>query len=90
MRYGVLPRGKYAATKSKYGIRGYRLGLLDAGHVSQNINLVAGALGLAVCPSAGYIDSELNRALKIDGLATAAVMSVLVGKMNHNPVRTVE
>jgi SagB-type dehydrogenase family enzyme len=68
--------------KSKYGVRGYRLGLLDAGHVSQNINLVAGALGLGVCPSAGYIDSELNRALKIDGLATAAVMSVLVGKMN--------
>jgi SagB-type dehydrogenase family enzyme len=66
--------------KSKYGTRGYRLGLLDAGHVSQNINLVAGALGLAVCPSAGYIDSELNRALKIDGLATAAVLSVLVGK----------
>lgn len=70
--------------KSKYGIRGYRLGLLDAGHVSQNINLVAGALGLAACPSAGYIDSELNRALKIDGLATAAVISVLVGKMNRN------
>src|ERR1700728_768609 len=68
--------------KSKYGTRGYRLGLLDAGHVSQNINLVAAALGLAVCPSAGYIDSEFNRALKIDGLATTAVLSVLVGKMN--------
>jgi SagB-type dehydrogenase family enzyme len=67
--------------KSKYGLRGYRLGLLDAGHVSQNINLVAGALDLAVCSSAGYIDRELNRALKIDGLATAAVLSVLVGKM---------
>jgi SagB-type dehydrogenase family enzyme len=67
--------------KSKYGMRGYRLGLLDAGHVSQNINLVAAALGLAVCSSAGYIDRELNRALKIDGLTSCAVLSVLVGKM---------
>jgi SagB-type dehydrogenase family enzyme len=67
--------------KSKYGTRGYRLGLLDAGHVSQNINLVASALGLAVCSSAGYIDFELNRALKIDGLTTSAVLSVLVGRM---------
>jgi SagB-type dehydrogenase family enzyme len=66
--------------KAKYGMRGYRLGLLDAGHVSQNINLVGSAMGLAVCSSAGYIDSELNRALRIDGLATAAVLSVLVGK----------
>jgi SagB-type dehydrogenase family enzyme len=66
--------------KAKYGMRGYRLGLMDAGHVSQNINLVAGALDLAVCSSAGFIDSELNRALKIDGLDTAAVLSVLVGK----------
>ena len=69
--------------KKKYGIRGYRLGLMDAGHVSQNINLVAGALGLAACPSAGYIDAELNRALKIDGLATTAVLSVLIGKMKQ-------
>jgi SagB-type dehydrogenase family enzyme len=80
--------------KSKYGMRGYRLGLLDAGHVSQNINLVACALGLAVCSSAGYIDLELNRALKIDGLTTSVVLSVPVGKMkgkqsldSDNPVR---
>lgn len=69
--------------KSKYGMRGYRLGLLDAGHVSQNINLTATSLGLAVCASAGYVDSELNRALDIDGLRKTVVLSVLVGKIGR-------
>jgi SagB-type dehydrogenase family enzyme len=73
--------------KLKYGIRGYRLGLLDAGHVSENINLTATSLGLAVCASAGYVDSELNRALEIDGLRKTVVLAVLVGKVGGRSTR---
>jgi SagB-type dehydrogenase family enzyme len=73
--------------KLKYGMRGYRLGLLDAGHVSENINLTATSLGLAVCASAGYVDSELNRALEIDGLRKTVVLVVLVGKIGGRSTR---
>lgn len=64
---------------TKYGLRGYRLGLLDAGHVSQNLYLVATALGLEVCALSGFVDDELNRALGLDGLERCAVLVLVVG-----------
>lgn len=53
---------------SKYGARGYRLALIDVGHVSQNIYLVATALSLNVCATGGFVDCELNQLLALDGL----------------------
>jgi SagB-type dehydrogenase family enzyme len=63
----------------KYGLRGYRLGLLDAGHVSQNLQLVATALGLEACAISGFVDEELNRGLELDGLDRCAVLGVAIG-----------
>ena len=68
--------GRLAA---KYGQRGYRLGLMDIGHVSQNVQLVATALGLAACATAGFIDEELDAALGLDGVETASMLVLLVG-----------
>jgi SagB-type dehydrogenase family enzyme len=65
--------------KAKYGIRGYRLGFLDVGHVSENLYLVATALGLEVCATAGFIDDELDLALGLDGLDTVTALVILVG-----------
>jgi SagB-type dehydrogenase family enzyme len=64
---------------SKYGIRGYRLGLLDAGHVSQNIYLAATAMDLAVCATGGFIDADINKALALDGLDNCAVLAIGIG-----------
>jgi SagB-type dehydrogenase family enzyme len=68
---------------SKYGPRGYRLGLLDAGHVSQNAQLVAAALGLAASALSGFVDAELNRALELDGLERCAVLALGIGRPGH-------
>ena len=65
--------------KSKYGERGYRLGLLDTGHVSQNIYLVATALGLNVFAFGGFVDEEINRALDLDGLDRCTLLCLSVG-----------
>lgn len=65
----------------KYGLRGYRLALLDAGHVSENIYLVGASLGLQVCATAGFIDDEIDGALGLDGLASATILIVLAGPM---------
>jgi nitroreductase len=66
--------------QTKYGIRGYRFALLDVGHVSQNIYLVGTALGVQVCASAGFIDDTVDQALGLDGLDTASMLVVLVGR----------
>jgi SagB-type dehydrogenase family enzyme len=75
----VVLTSAFGRLKSKYGPRGYRLGLLDIGHVSQNVYLTATALGLAVCATAGFVDEELEAVLELDGLETAASLVMLVG-----------
>lgn len=68
-----------ARLAEKYSIRAYRLGLMDAGHVSQNVYLVAQALDLCVCATAGFIDSEINSALGFDGLDRCALLALGIG-----------
>jgi len=55
-------------TKLKYGERGYRFLLFEAGHIMQNLLLVASALGVSALPIGGFVDAELDSALGIDGL----------------------
>jgi SagB-type dehydrogenase family enzyme len=50
-------------TMWKYGQRGYRYVLLDAGHVGQCLYLVGGALGLGVVTIGGFFDHEIDRLL---------------------------
>lgn len=69
---------------SKYGPRGYRFAFLDVGHVSENIYLVGTALGLQVCATAGFIDTELDAAIGVDGIDTASMLVHLVGPPASN------
>jgi SagB-type dehydrogenase family enzyme len=46
-------------TAVKYGSRGYRYALLEAGHLAQNLCLTATALGLPSAPVGGFADSGL-------------------------------
>jgi SagB-type dehydrogenase family enzyme len=64
---------------AKYGLRGYRLALMDVGHVSENIHLVGAGLDLAVCATAGFMDDELDRALRLDGLEMCSMLAIAVG-----------
>jgi SagB-type dehydrogenase family enzyme len=66
----------------KYGERGYRYVLLDAGHLVQNIYLVSTALGLGACSIGGFFDDELNALLEIDGVNESAIYAISVGKIN--------
>jgi SagB-type dehydrogenase family enzyme len=65
----------------KYGDRGYRYVLLEAGHVAQNMNLVATAIGLGSVNLCGYFDREVDELLGIDGLAQSTVYVVALGGM---------
>ena len=50
----------------KYGDRGYRYALLEAGHVMQNLNLAASALGVGCVNLGGFYDDELATLAGID------------------------
>ena len=67
-------------TVAKYGERGYRLVLLDAGHAAQNLLLTAEQLGLGAVAVAGYCDDRLAGDLGFDGVSEAVVHTVLIGK----------
>ena len=63
----------------KYGDRGYRFVLLEAGHVAQNIDLVAIGLGLGSINIGGFFDRRVDEFLGIDGCAHSALYIVGIG-----------
>jgi SagB-type dehydrogenase family enzyme len=79
--------GCFERLRTKYGIRGYRSVLIDAGHCSENIYLAATALSLNVCATTGFVDDEVDEALRIDGVDMASLVVLLVGAPPGRDVR---
>lgn len=63
----------------KYGERGYRFVLLEAGHVAQNINLVSSAIGLGSLNIGGFFDRPIDDLLGLDGVTHSTVYIVALG-----------
>lgn len=64
----------------KYGDRGYRFALLEAGHAAQNLLLAANVVGLAGIPLGGYYDRDLDALLKLDGVTQSVIYCVAAGR----------
>lgn len=69
----------FARTQRKYGPRGYRYALLEAGHVAQNLCLLATERGLGGLCVGGFYDRRLNRLLQLDGVKRAVVYAAAIG-----------
>jgi SagB-type dehydrogenase family enzyme len=69
----------FERTIFKYEDRGYRFILLEAGHVAQNINLVATALGLGCLNVGGFFDRQVDVMLGLDGVTQSTIYMVAVG-----------
>ncbi|MFB6809206.1 thiopeptide-type bacteriocin biosynthesis protein [Streptomyces sp. NPDC056387] len=54
--------------RRRYGLRALRLGLLEAGHLAQTLQLTAGAFGLATIPLGGLQDDLAHELLGLDDL----------------------
>jgi SagB-type dehydrogenase family enzyme len=76
----VVVTAMFWRTRFKYGLRGYRFALLEAGHVVQNLLLAAGAYGLGAVPIGGFYDRLLASVLGVDGVDEAPVYAACVGK----------
>jgi SagB-type dehydrogenase family enzyme len=64
----------------KYGERSYRFILVEAGHVAQNINLVATACGLGCVNIGGFFDREVDSFLGLDGIAHSTIYMGAIGR----------
>lgn len=64
---------------AKYGHRGARYILMDAGHICQNLLLAAEAIGRKACPVGAFFDDELNQLLGLDDEEETVLYLAAVG-----------
>jgi SagB-type dehydrogenase family enzyme len=76
----IVISGVFWRSRFKYGLRGYRFTLLEAGHVAQNLVLAATALGLQSCLCGGFYERRLDPLLELDGVEESSLVAVFVGR----------
>lgn len=69
----------------KYGDRGYRYLLFEAGHALQNAQLAAAALGAGSCALGGFFDSELGALLQLDPATEFPLYAATLGMPAERP-----
>jgi len=69
----------FRRTLSKYGSRGYRYVLFEAGHLAQNLCLLAAERNLGSLCVGGFWDSRVNAFLGLNGVDDAVVYCVGIG-----------
>ena len=57
--------GDGARVEKKYGERGFRFLLLEAGHLMQNLCLLSASLGLSTVPLGGALEPEIARSMNL-------------------------
>lgn len=72
--------GIFRRSMAKYGERGLRYFLLEAGHICQNALLAAEAVGCGGCPVAAFYDQEANRLLGVDGENETVLYAAGIGR----------
>lgn len=77
----IVMTALFGRTKAKYGERGYRYVLLDAGHLAENLYLESTALGLGCATVGGFIDDDANRLIGVDGVQESVVYMAVIGRV---------
>jgi SagB-type dehydrogenase family enzyme len=75
----IVVTAMFWRSRFKYGPRGYRFALLEAGHLVQNAVLAAASLEVDALPLGGFYDRQLDSFVGADGLDEASVYALLLG-----------
>lgn len=75
----IVFAGVFERTRRKYGERGYRYVLIEAGHNAQNLVLAGAALGVGCMNVCGFYDDRLNELLHLDGVEESALYVAYAG-----------
>ncbi len=65
---------------SRYGLKSYRLALLEAGHIAQSLLLAATIAGRGTLPLCGFDDKHLSKAAGLDYPEQAIVYGIAIGR----------
>jgi SagB-type dehydrogenase family enzyme len=65
--------------EDRYGSRGYRYVLLEAGHIAQNLYLLGAGYGLSVQATGGFVDDALSRLFGLGDTRRHVVYVIAVG-----------
>ena len=76
----ILLTAVFWRNQCKYGERGYRYILIEAGHIGQNLYLVSEALGLKCCALGGTNDDAVEKLLDLDGITESMVYALALGR----------
>ena len=76
---GIFLTAVFNRNQMKYGERGYRQILIEAGEIVQNIYLVSTALGLKCCAIDGVREPDIEKLLDVDGITESVVTSLVLG-----------
>jgi len=78
----VITTAVFQRTINKYGNRGYRFILLEAGEINQNLSLIAEAISLSCCSvgALGDSDAKLDEMLDIDGTTESFIHAASIGR----------
>ena len=77
---GIVVTAAFRRSTIKYLDRGYRMVLMEAGEVVQNMGLVATSMELGLCLVGGFHDDRLSEFLEIDGVEEAPLLAAVVGR----------
>lgn len=83
--FTIVVSANFWRSRFKYGPRSYRFTFLEAGHVVQNMILIANSLNISTRPYGGFIDNELTDMIGIqNGIDDAPIYSLVAG--SNEPV----
>ncbi len=83
----VLLTNVFGRYTRQYANRGYRYALIDSGHIGENLQLAARALGMAAISPLRFWDDRFNELLQIDGRTEAVCAVHLIGRESPEPAR---
>jgi SagB-type dehydrogenase family enzyme len=75
----VVHVGAFRRNQWKYWERGYRMALLECGHLAQSVVVAAAALGLVAHPLIGFVDDYFNDLVGVNGVDDAVLYLTLLG-----------
>jgi|GEM_PF-2715163 len=80
----LILTARFGRSVDKYGERGYRYALIEAGEVVQTLALGAAATGIGLVCHGAFYDGPANQLLGIDGLAESVLAILLFGALEEN------
>jgi SagB-type dehydrogenase family enzyme len=81
----ILLTARFGRTTDKYGERGYRYALIEAGEIAQTLALGAAAAGIGLVCHGAFYDRPADLMLGIDGLSEAVLVILLFGALEEEP-----